>query len=222
MNSKVAASIMCGDMLRLSNVLEALEKMNIDLIHVDIMDGSFVPNFTFGPDFCDALRRECKIPLDIHFMVNKPENYLELFHLKPGETASVHAESTVHLQRVLAAIHCFGAKAAVALNPATPIQMLEHVLPDVGMILIMTVNPGFAGQRLIPQTIEKIAECRRYLDQKGYADIEIEVDGNVSFENAARMKAAGANIFVSGSSGIFTKDLSFGNAVAKYRQCVAG
>lgn len=212
---------MCGDLLHFSRVVKDMENASIDLIHVDIMDGSFVPNLTFGPDFCKALRKETKIPLDIHFMVNKPENYIDMFHPRPGEYISVHAESTVHLQRVLSQIKKYGAKAAVALNPATPVQTLEYVLPDIDMVLIMTVNPGFAGQKLIPQAIEKIRDCRNYLNEKGYPEVEIEVDGNVSFENAEKMKAAGANIFVSGSSGVFTKEISFCNAVTKYRQSIA-
>lgn len=212
---------MCGDMLNLSNVVKRLKEEEIDFIHVDIMDGNFVPNFTFGPDFCDALRNETSIPLDIHFMVNQPENYLQLFHPRPEEFVTVHLESSPHIQRVLSLIKSYGSKTAVALNPATPICFLENILPDIDMVLIMTVNPGFAGQKLIPQTVAKIAQCKRYLVEKGYPDIEIEVDGNVSFENAVKMRNAGANIFVSGSSGIFTKNLGFEDAVKKFRQCIA-
>lgn len=213
---------MCGDMLRISDVVNNLESSGIDLIHVDIMDGNFVPNFTFGPDFCNALRAATEIPLDIHFMVNRPENYLRLFHPLPRETVSVHVESTPHVQKALSMIRSFGAKAAVALNPSTPLCMLNHLLPDIDMVLIMTVNPGFAGQALIPQLVGKVSDCRSYLDQKGYSEVEIEVDGNISFEHAQTMKAAGANIFVSGSSGIFTSGLPFQDAVCIYREQIAG
>lgn len=222
LNSKISASIMCGDMLHFSDVVKILENSSVDLIHVDIMDGSFVPNFTFGPDFCNALRKATDIPLDIHFMVNRPENFLYLFRPMPREYVSVHAESTPHVQKALSMIKSYGAKAAVALNPSTPLCALDHLLPDIDMVLIMTVNPGFAGQTLIPQLIGKVADCRSYLDQKGYSETEIEVDGNISFENARTMKAAGANIFVSGSSGIFSNSLTLKDAVLTYRQKIAG
>lgn len=202
------------------DVVASLKKCGIDLIHVDIMDGSFVPNLTFGPDFCRALRKATDIPLDIHFMVEHPENFIDGFDFLPGEYVSIHAESTPHLQRALSMVKKSGAKAAVALNPATPLSAIEYVLPDIDMVLLMTVNPGFAGQKLIPQVIEKISLCRTFLDKRGYGGIEIEVDGNVSFANAGKMKAAGANIFVSGSSGIFTSGMTMEKAVRKYRLCV--
>lgn len=213
---------MCGDILHFSDVVQNLENSSIDLIHVDIMDGNFVPNFTFGPDFCNALRKATKIPLDLHFMVNRPENYLHLFRPTPCEYVSVHMESTPHIQRALSLIKSCGAKAAVALNPSTPLCALDYLLPDIDMVLIMTVNPGFAGQTLIPQLVKKVADCRLYLNRKGYSEIEIEVDGNISFENVQAMKTAGANIFVSGSSGIFSKSRTFQDAVLTYRQRISG
>lgn len=220
MENKISASIMCGDFLNLSRVVKDIEESSIELIHVDVMDGNFVPNLAFGPDFCKALRKVTDVPLDIHLMVNRPEDYIDLFQPKPGEYISIHAETTNHPQRLLSQIKKYGAKPAVALNPATSLQVLEYLLPDTDMVLIMTVNPGFAGQKLFPQIIDKIERCRDFLDRKGYPEVEIEVDGNVSFENAERMKAAGANIFVSGSSGVFSSSISFSQAVSEYRQCI--
>ena len=218
MQTKIAASVMCADLLNLSSALKQLEQLDIEYIHVDIMDGLFVPNFTFGTDFCAMLRKAAKIPLDIHLMVQNPERHISMFAPQEGEYVSVHQESTVHLQRTLALIKSFGAKAAVALNPATPIETIEYVLSDIDMVLLMTVNPGYAGQKLVEQTVGKISDMRKYLDNKGFGHIEIEVDGNCSFENSKRMKNAGANIFVSGSSGIFTKNMPLKDATNEMRK----
>ena len=145
-----------------------------------------------GPDVIRAVRKVSAVPADIHLMVKNPERHLHLFDLRPGDVVSVHQESTVHLQRALSAIRAAGAKAAVALNPATPLCAIEDVLPDLDMVLLMTVNPGFAGQKLVPATLPKIARLRAMLDSAGYPQVRIEVDGNVSFENAVRMRQAGA------------------------------
>jgi ribulose-phosphate 3-epimerase len=150
------------------------------------------------------MRKMTSIPLDIHLMITRPDLKLDYFNIQPGEYVSVHWESTPHIQRVLAAIRAKGAKAMVALNPATPICVLEHILDSLDGVLLMTVNPGFAGQAMVPGALEKIRATREYLDAKGYSNIDIEVDGNVSFENAKKMRAAGANIFVGGSSSVFS------------------
>ena len=206
--SSISISIMCADLANLSKDLKLLEQAQIEYIHVDIMDGSFVPNFTFGPDFCQALRKATSIPLDIHMMVLNPERHVEAFKPQKGEYMSLHVETTCHLQRALALIKSFGAKAAVAINPATPIASIEDVLADVDMVLVMTVNPGYAGQKLVPQTIDKIKRLRSFMDERGYQNIEIQVDGNVNFENAAKMRNAGADSFVAGSSSVFMPGLT--------------
>ncbi|MFD0672411.1 ribulose-phosphate 3-epimerase [Cohnella sp. GCM10027633] len=203
MPGKISPSIMCVDFLRLQDQLAALQAAGVEYLHVDIMDGKFVPNFTLGPDFVRALRAMTNIPMDVHLMVTEPERHLELFGLREGDLVSVHQEATVHLQRTLQQIRAYGAKSAVAINPATPIYAVEDVLDDVDVILIMTVNPGFAGQRLVPSTLQKIKRLRAMLEERGYGHIEIEVDGNVSFENAKRMREAGADLFVAGTSSIF-------------------
>lgn len=209
---KLSASMMCANFLSLGKDLEELEKSKIDYLHIDIMDGDFVPNFQLGTDYVMALRKAAKIPIDIHMMVNHPENHIENFGLQPGDIMSIHHETTKHLQRTLSLIKNKGAIASVAINPATPINAFDYILDDIGIVLLMTVNPGFAGQKLVPQTIQKISDTRKYLDDKGYPNIMIEVDGNCSFENVPKMSKAGAEIFVVGSSSVFNKDFTIEEA----------
>ena len=217
MQKKISPSIMCADFFQLDTYIKAFEKSNIDMIHVDIMDGSFVPNYTLGTDFIKALKRKTKIPLDIHLMINNPENKLDWFEFDENDYVAIHCESTPHLHKAISAIKNRRAKAMVAVNPATPICALESILDDIDAVLIMTVNPGFAGQKLIKSVLKKITQLRHYLDKNGYEHIEIEVDGNVSFENAALMSKAGSNIFVAGTSSIFTKDLKLEDAINKLK-----
>ena len=217
MQKKISPSIMCADFFQLDTYIKAFEKCNIDMIHVDIMDGSFVPNYTLGTDFIKALKRRTKIPLDIHLMINNPENKLDWFEFDENDYVAIHCESTSHLHKAISAIKNRRAKAMVAVNPATPICALESILDDIDAVLIMTVNPGFAGQKLIKSVLKKITQLRHYLDKNGYEHIEIEVDGNVSFENAALMSKAGSNIFVAGTSSIFTKDLKLEDAINKLK-----
>jgi ribulose-phosphate 3-epimerase len=209
---KLSASMMCADYLHLSEDIRQLEEAQIDYFHIDVMDGDFVPNFQLGTDYVRALRKSSKLPLDIHLMVNNPEKHIDNFELQPGDLMSVHYDTTRHLQRTLALIKERGATPAIALNPSTPIHMFDYVLDDLGMVLIMTVNPGYAGQKLIPQTLKKISDTRQYLNNRGYDRIKIEVDGNCSFENVPKMAAGGAEIFVVGTSSLFHKDYSIKEA----------
>ena len=213
--------MMCVDFGKIQETLDAFAQAGVEYLHVDIMDGEFVPNFTLGVDFCQKMRKMSKIPLDIHLMITKPENKLEWFAPQPGEYASVHWESTVHMQRTLSKIKSFGAKTMVALNPATPITVIEEVLDDLDAVLLMTVNPGYAGQKLVPASIDKIRRMRKFLDEKGYSHVQIEVDGNVSFENAVKMRAAGADIFVGGSSSVFSKEDTIENNIRALRTALA-
>lgn len=215
----VSPSMMCADALNLGADAVALEKAGVQYFHYDVMDGDFVPNFMLGPDVIKAVRKVSKVPADIHLMVKNPERHLHLFDLRAGDVVSVHQESTIHLQRTLAAIRQTGAQAAVALNPATPLCTIEDVLPDIDMVLLMTVNPGFAGQKLVPQTLAKITRLRKILDESGYPHVRIEVDGNVSFENAVRMRAAGADLFVAGTSAVFREGGIEAN-MAKLLDCI--
>ncbi len=217
MQNKIAPSMMCVDFSKIEETLCIFEQCGIEYLHVDIMDGQFVPNFTLGIDFCEKMRKMSNIPLDIHLMIEQPENKLDWFGFKPNEYVSLHWESTVHIQRALAQIRSHGAKPMVALNPATPVSVLEYVLDDIDGVLIMTVNPGYAGQKLVPAAMCKIAAARAYLNERGYEHVEIQVDGNVSFENTVKMRAAGANIFVGGSSSIFSVQQSIAQNIAQMR-----
>lgn len=217
---QIAPSVMCADFMNLGKCIRDLEENGIEYIHVDIMDGQFVSNFTLGTDFCRILKKATNIPLDIHLMVEAPEKKLDWFDFGEGDYVSVHYESTTNLQIVLSEIRKRGGKPMVALNPATPIEVLRWVLPDIDGVLLMTVNPGFAGQKLVEQCLDKIAYLRKYLDDLGYENVEIEVDGNVSFANARRMSDVGADIFVAGTSSIFKEGVSIKDSIAELRSAI--
>lgn len=198
---KIAPSILSADFARLGEEVQAVVAAGADYIHIDVMDGLFVPNITVGPLIVEAVRRTTTLPLDVHLMIEKPERYLEMFINAGATILSVHPESCLHLQRTLREIRELGATPAVALNPATPLCVLEHVLEDIEMILIMTVNPGFGGQEFIPAMLPKIKKLKTVLAKSG-RKIPIEVDGGIVVDNIKKVAAAGADIFVSGS-GIF-------------------
>lgn len=200
MKNKLAPSMMCCDLLRVGEQLTMFEKNGIDLLHIDIMDGSFVPNIALGTCFTQELRRGSRIPMDFHFMIDAPERYIHTYPITEGDYVSIHYESTNHVQRALQAAKSMGARVLLALNPATPIVAASELLDDIDGVLIMSVNPGYAGQKMIPHAIDKICALRRFLDEKGRPDAEIEVDGNVSIPNAIKMKEAGASIFVLGTA----------------------
>ena len=205
-----------------SGIIDEMVGYGVELLHVDVMDGVFVPNLMLGTESTKHLRKISPVPLDIHLMIDRPEDKLAWFDLQPGEWVSIHAESTNHVQRALARIREYGARPMVALNPATPLVMIEDVLDDVEAVLLMTVNPGFAGQKLIPQTLDKIARLRKLLDDSGRQHVRIEVDGNVSFENAVKMRAAGADMFVCGTSSIFAKGGTVAENTARLWDCLGG
>lgn len=218
MKRKLAPSMMCADIFSLTETLDCFKEAGIELLHIDIMDGAFVPNFTLGTDYVKQLKSRTSIPLDLHFMTEYPERHLDAFPIGKGDYVSIHYESTKHLQRVLTSVKAKGARVLLALNPATPVECAVDVLDDVDGLLIMSVNPGFAGQKMVPHTLEKLRRARAFLDANGRPDAEIQVDGNVTFEHAAEMSAAGANILVLGSTLFGSRDMSA--AIRQYRTVI--
>ncbi|MBC7234768.1 MAG: ribulose-phosphate 3-epimerase [Chloroflexi bacterium] len=214
---KICASLVCADLLHLERELRVLEAAGVDSIHIDVMDGQFVPNYCLSPDVMRAVRRASALPMDVHLMVVRPEQHLEAFVQAGADVLVVHQEATVHLQRTLARIRELGARAGVALNVATPLNTLNYVLEDIDLLLIMTVNPGFTGQKLVPATLRKIADARAMVDARGLP-VDIQVDGNVSFETAPKMVRAGANWLVGGTSSLFNPKWSVAEGVQRLRQ----
>jgi ribulose-phosphate 3-epimerase len=202
---RIAPSILSADFGRLADEVRAAEAAGADWIHVDVMDGRFVPNITIGPLVVEAVRRVTKLPIDAHLMIVEPERYVEAFAKAGADLVSVHAEVSPHLHRTLQAIRAAGARPAVALNPSTPLSAVEWVLSDCEMVLLMTVNPGFGGQRYIPACTEKVRQLRALADARGLA-LEIEVDGGIKADTVAEVAAAGANVFVAGTAVFGAKD----------------
>lgn len=198
---KISPSILSADFNKLGDEVQALEHAGADYIHVDVMDGHFVPNITVGPMVVEALRRITSLPLDVHLMIQNPDAYLSAFIDAGADILTVHVETAVHLHRTLTEIRKRGVRAGVALNPATPVCLLEPALEYADLALVMTVNPGFGGQEFIPFTLPKIQQLRRLIDKRGWA-LELEVDGGIKVENIGLLAKAGADVFVSGS-GIF-------------------
>lgn len=217
MKKLISASLMCADLLDLRSAIKTLEALQIDLLHCDVMDGHFVPNWMMFPDLINALAQEAVIPLDIHLMVENPMAMLPRLQLRKSDYVTISLESTVHAQAVLTAVRATGAKPGLAINPGTPLCMLEELLEDIEMLLIMTVNPGYAGQKMVPQTLAKISRARSLVDTAGHQSIRIEVDGNCSFENIPKMISAGADIIVAGSSSLFMKEGSLDTNVTRLR-----
>lgn len=219
--SMISPSMMCADLTDLKKQVEQLEHSGTEFFHIDVMDGHFVPNLMLGNGFVEALRSLSKIPMDFHFMVERPEEKMPWFNICRGDIVSVHYESTPHLNKALQYIKQCGAYVFVAINPATPVYLLSSVLDDIDGVLIMTVNPGFAGQKLVESTLKKIAELRTFLDDNGKENALIEVDGNVSLPNATKMRRCGADIFVAGTSSVFVKDISLRDGMANLRLAIA-
>ena len=196
---KVAPSILSADFAYMGEAVKKLEECKADYIHVDVMDGQFVPNITFGQEMVRALRRVTKLPLDVHLMVDKPERFIDEFADAGADILTVHQEATPHLHRAMQMIKNKGVKVGVALNPSTPVEMLKSVFEDIDMVLIMTVNPGFGGQKFIAPMIKKIEKLKAIKDYFGYP-FDIEVDGGVNATTAQFVKNAGANVLVAGNA----------------------
>jgi len=201
----IAPSILSADFGRLADEVRAVEQAGADYIHVDVMDGRFVPNITLGPVVVEAVRRATQLPLDVHLMIVEPEKYVEAFAAAGANLISIHVEASPHLHRTLHQIREAGARPAAVLNPSTPVDMVEDVLDDLDMVLLMSVNPGFGGQRFIPRVLDKIRRLGQLVNSRGLK-VDIEVDGGIDPDTAPRVIEAGANVLVAGTAVFRAKD----------------
>jgi ribulose-phosphate 3-epimerase len=216
---KIAPSILSADFTRLGEQIAECEAAGADWIHVDVMDGAFVPNISLGPVIVEAVRRATRLPLDVHLMIAAPDRYLVAFAAAGADTLTVHVEACPHLHRTLQSIKELGKRAGVALNPGTPAGTLTEVLPDADLVLVMTVDPGYSGQRFISSVLPKVREIRGALDERGLA-AELEVDGGIDPATAPAAVAAGATVLVSASA-VFRSGQPIGQALGRLRQAAA-
>lgn len=205
---EISASMMCSDLVNLKETIEIFEQEGVERLHIDVMDGIFVPNFGLGVDYIRGLRSLTGIPLDLHLMIKEPEYKLQWIGIEPTDIVSIHYESSFQVQRVLDWLVPYGCKRFLAINPATPINSLEEVLDYIDGINVLMVNPGFAGQKIVPSTMRKAAKIAELLRREGREDIIMEVDGNITPDNARKLRDVGASIFVAGTSSIFKGDIS--------------
>lgn len=217
MRIKIAPSILSADFANLAPQVHQLEAGGADLLHLDVMDGRFVPNLTFGPPVVKALRKVTRLPFDVHLMVQEPERLIEQFKDAGADILTVHAEVCPHLHRVICSIKRLGMKAGIALNPATPLHVLEYVLEEVDLVLLMSVNPGWGGQEFIHQVCKKIEKMREMIDSSGF-EVELEVDGGINLSTVESVVAAGATSLVIGSA-LFRED-DLAEAIRRYRRVI--
>ncbi len=215
---KIAPSVLSADFSRLGEEVRAVEKAGADVIHVDVMDGHFVPNITIGPLVVQGLKKLTSLPLDVHLMIEEPQRYIEAFAKAGSAWITVHAEVCPQLKRMVKRIRQLKVRPGIVLKPATPLKTLFPVLDDIDLVLLMSVNPGFGGQSFIPSSLKKIERLRKIVDQKGYP-LEIEVDGGVKIENIGEVSRAGADIFVLGTGIFKTKD--YEETIRKLRKEIA-
>jgi ribulose-phosphate 3-epimerase len=211
---KIAPSILSADFGRLGDEVKAITAAGADLVHVDVMDGRFVPNITIGPLVVEAVKRATTLPLDVHLMIVEPEKYVADFVKAGADILTVHVEVSPHLHRTLQQIRAAGAKASVVLNPSTPLSSIEEVLSEVSQVLLMSVNPGFGGQAFIPATVDKVRRLRAMLDARGL-EVDIEVDGGINAETSKQVLSAGANVLVAGNAVFKAPD--YAKAIAALR-----
>lgn len=205
--SEISASMMCSDLIDLKETIRIFEEETIEYLHIDVMDGTFVPNFGLGVDYIRSLRKLTSIPFDIHLMVKDPEYKFQWIGIRPTDSVSIHYESTFQVQRALDYLESYGCKRFLAINPATPVSALEEVLEYIDGINLLMVNPGFAGQKIVPSTMRKAQKVVDLLQREGREDIILEVDGNITPENGRKLRSIGASRFVAGTSAIFKGDM---------------
>lgn len=219
--SEISASMMCADLVNLKETIQTFESAGVEYLHIDVMDGEFVPNFGLGVDYIRGLRGLTDMPLDLHLMIKDPEYKLQWIGIKETDIVSIHYESTYQVQRVLDWLVPFGCKRFLAINPATPIYVLEEVLDYIDGINLLMVNPGFAGQKIVPSTMEKARKLRAFLIEHGKENIVVEVDGNITPENGNKLRKLGASIFVAGTSSIFCGDVTeYKNNIELFRKAI--
>ena len=202
---KISPSILSADFTRLGDEIKAVEQAGADYIHIDVMDGHFVPNITIGPMIVEAVKRVTDLPLDVHLMISDPDNFIDDFAKAGADILTVHAETVNHLHRTVQYIKAKGMNPGVSLNPATPLDILEYILDDLDLVLLMTVNPGFGGQKFIPAVIPKIKQLREMVDKRNLKT-EIEVDGGIGPDSISPVSSAGADVFVAGSAIFYSED----------------
>lgn len=213
---KLSVSMMCADLMHIGDEVKKLEKNGVNYLHIDIMDGQFVPNLTFGPDFVNALRGITNIPLDIHLLMDHPRVIIRSMSIKEGDIVTIHSECKESIMENVAFIKQKGAKFGLALNPDTDIEEVKKYLPYVDVILLMLIVPGFAGSMMIHGMMEKVGKTRCFLDDNGYHNIEISVDGSVSCDRAKYMRSLGASIFVGGTAGIYRKGMNVNDTIPSF------
>lgn len=220
-DSKISASMMCANLVDLRETIRIFEEKKVEYLHIDVMDGEFVPNFGLGVDYIRGLRELTSIPLDLHLMIKNPEYKLQWIGIKETDIVSIHYESTYQVQRALDWLAPYGCKRYLAINPATPVYVLEEVLDYIDGINLLMVNPGFSGQKIVPSTLKKAEKLKRLLAEYGKENITLEVDGNITPENGHKLREIGASIFVCGTSSVFKGGIScYKDNIGRFRDAI--
>ncbi len=216
---EISASIMCIDWMHVAKQIDELVLEDINYLHFDVIDGHFAPDFTMGSSIINKIRSYCKIRSDYHLMIEEPKDLFDAFDVNFADIVTIHQECCRNLHRDVISLRNKGVKVGVALAPATPLASLDYIIEDLDVILILTVDPGFMGQKMVPITLKKIEDARNLIDKSNY-DIKISVDGNVNYENIPQMVKNGADILVGGSSGLFRNDISLKESILRMKECI--